>query len=271
MSLYIVERGQGPAILLVHGSAADAEAFTIPLALLSDEKGERPHRVVAYDRRGTRRSALSAAEQGEQGPTVEDHAEDAARIISERGLAPALAVGSSFGAVVALELARRHRSSLRGIALMEPPISASDTDPAVPDGFWAEFEEHRTAGGPEASAEYFLRRVLGDGFARLTEAHLRRALSHAEAIRLDARALERYRVRYDTLSTLGVPTLLLGGARSPAYFAKTMDALEKALGPWCLRRQTLSAGHMMYAEAARSFRDAIFDFERLLSSTSSRG
>ncbi|MBI2376989.1 MAG: alpha/beta hydrolase [Deltaproteobacteria bacterium] len=259
--LHVVERGtEGPTILLIHGSAADADAFTIPLALLSGgARGGRPHRVVAYDRRGTSRSP-----QGDSPPSLASHAADSAGLIERLQLAPCLAIGSSFGAVVALELARRRPELLRGVVLAEPPLAASDSEPRVPDGFWETFDARQHESGSEAAAEHFLRTVLGDAFDRLSETHKARALSHGIAIRNDARALEAYSPRYDTLSSLGVPVMLLGGDRSPEYFRRTLDALERALGRWCVLRMSLSAGHMMYAEAARAFREAILVFESAL-------
>ena len=73
-------------MLLIHGSAADHTTWSIQLASPSRER----FTLIAYDRRA-------------DATTVEEHAADAAARTSD---GPRSIVGSSFGAVVALELVR---------------------------------------------------------------------------------------------------------------------------------------------------------------------
>lgn len=109
------ERGEGPAVLLVHGMAQTA-------APLLAEAGEQPGvRLVAYDRRGY---GASGAPEPFGGTTVEEQGEDAAAVLHRLDLAPAVVVGDGFGALVALDLLQRHRALVRAAVLRDPPVFA---------------------------------------------------------------------------------------------------------------------------------------------------
>jgi len=243
--MHVAVHGAGPSLLLVHGSAADADAWSIQRTALGNR-----FRVITYDRRGTSRSPLPA---GVTTYSVGEHADDAARVIEEHGAGPLVAVGSSFGGVVVLELARRRPDLLRGAVLCEPPLPPSDDGPSVPDSFRTEFHRRRREQGGPAAGEHFLRTVLGDAaFEKIPRAWRDRACNLHEQIALDSDALAAYRVGYATLGEVHVPILLLGGDRSAAYFEPTLAALAAALP--AARRVTLrGAGHMMHADAARQF------------------
>jgi pimeloyl-ACP methyl ester carboxylesterase len=172
-----------------------------------------------------------------------------------------LAVGSSFGAVVVLECARRHPERLRGMVLCEPPLPPSDDAPPVPDGFLADLDRRAEEAGGPAAAEMFLRMVLGDAaFERMPHAFRGRATAQWPPLRSDCHALGAYRVRYAELGRIAVPALLLGGDRSAPYFRVTLEALAASLGH--ARLESLAgAGHMMHAEAHRSFHEKLLAFD----------
>ena len=227
--------------MLVHGSAADRSTWSIQLA--SAALRER-FELVAYDR--TPR------------PEVSDHAADLAAVIGEGRV---IAVGSSFGAVIVLECARRRPELLRGMVLCEPPLPPSDDAPPVPDGFLAELDARAAEAGGAAAAEMFLRMVLGDAaFERMPRLYRERATAQWEPLRADCHALGAYHVRYAELGRVTVPALLLGGDRSAPYFRPTLEALSRALGR--ARLEILAgAGHMMHADAHRSFHDKLLAFD----------
>ena len=238
-------------ILFVHGSAADHTTWTIQLASSLRER----FALVAYDRRGTGGSNAAT----DATPSVEAHADDAAALAAEAG-APVIAVGSSFGAVIVLDLIRRYPDRVRGAVLCEPPLAPSDAAPTTPAGFHEKFDAIAAAEGGEAAAEFFLRTVLGDpAYDRIPRAFQARSKALWRAIRADSHALGAYRPRYADLGAVTTPILLLGGDRSAPYFRPTLDALAAALG--AARLEVLAgAGHMMHAEAARSFNARVAAF-----------
>lgn len=239
-SLHVVRAGAGPRILLIHGSAADHTTWSIQLASALRER----FTLIAYDRRADAAS-------------VEEHAADAIELFGdERGLV----IGSSFGAVIALEVVRRHGARVAGAVLVEPPMAASDDHPAAPAAFLAEYDRRAAEQGGPAAAELFLRMVLGDAvFERMPRAYQDRAKAKWAEIRADSAALIAYRPRYQELARIVVPVLLLGGDRSAPYFRPTLEALRAALGDARLE-VVANAGHMLHAEAHRRFAELIETF-----------
>lgn len=242
-------------MLFIHGSAADNTTWTIQRAGLRDKL-----RLITYDRRGTGSSPLPA---GVEFLTIEQHAADAAELIARyaRG-GPVVACGSSFGGVVALEVARSRPELLRGAMLLEPPLASSDDAPSIPEHFLHRFDEIAAREGGPAGAEYFLRQVVGDvAFERMPKKFQERSKALYAPIRQDIAALGRYPVRYGELSAIQVPILLLGGERSASFYRPTLEALQQSLGN--ARLEILSAaGHMMHAEAHRRFNQRVVEFVR---------
>ncbi len=234
--LHVVRAGSGPRLLLVHGSAADHTTWSIQLASGLRERFE----LVAYDRRIA--------------DSVTEHADDALALTDD----DTVVVGSSFGAVIALEVIRRRR--LRGAVLIEPPMGASDDAPAAPAAFLVEYDRRMAEQGGPAAAEFFLRTVLGDvAFDRMPRAFQDRSKQKFAEIRADSAALIAYRPRYAELGAVTTPVLLLGGERSAAYFRPTLDALFGAL-PDARLEIVPGAGHMLHAEAHRRFADVLVAF-----------
>src|SRR4051812_15389764 len=103
------ERGSGPPVLLVHGTAARLWGAAI------DELAPCG-RVIDYDRRSFGASVHPPpADLGR-------HREDAAALLRALDLPPALVVGWSIGGVVALDLAIEHPELVRALVLIEPPL-----------------------------------------------------------------------------------------------------------------------------------------------------
>lgn len=239
-ALRAVRAGDGPRILLIHGSAADHTTWSIQLA--SKALAER-FTLIAFDRRA-------------DVTTVEAHADDAVSLLD----APAVVVGSSFGAVVALDVLRRYPDRCRGAILIEPPMGASDDAPAAPAAFLAAYDQRMAEQGGPAAAELFLRTVLGEAaFERMPRAYRERSMSKFLEIRADSEALLAYRPRYAELGAVHLPVQLLGGERSAAYFRPTLDALTRAL-PRAEVEVIPGAGHMLHAEAHRRFAEILTAF-----------
>jgi pimeloyl-ACP methyl ester carboxylesterase len=238
--MHVVRVGQGPRVLLIHGSAADHTSWAIQLASPLRER----FTLVAYDRRA-------------DATTVEEHAADAAEVLARER---ALVVTSSFGAVVALELIRTRPELCVGAVMIEPPMGAADDIPAAPAPFLAEFDRLVAREGGPAAGEFFLRTVLGDAaFDRIPRAYQDRSKQKWAEIRADSAALLAYRPRYAELGAIDVPVLLVGGERSASYFRPTLEALARAL-PRARIEIVAGAGHMLHAEAPRRFAELVTTF-----------
>ena len=229
-------------MLLVHGSAADHTSWQVQLASPLRER----FTMIAYDRRA-------------EATRVEEHAADAAEVLADQR---AMIVGSSFGAVVSLELMRTRPELCAGAVLIEPPMAASDDALAAPAEFLAEFDRRAAEQGGEAAGEFFLRAVLGDDtFDRIPKAFQDRSKAKWREIRADSAALLTYKPRYAELANVRVPVQLVGGDRSAAYFRPTLQALAAAL-PDTRTEIIKNAGHMLHVEARTSFEDMLIRFAK---------
>lgn len=250
--LHVVTRGAGPDVVLVHGSASDADGWTTVFAHLASELT-----LWAYDRRGTDRSPLPP---GRMTYGVDDHARDLIALFEARIGRPAVVVGSSFGAVVALHAARLEPAWFRGLVLCEPPLPPTDRDPPVPDDFMDELLRQRDEVSGEAAGRFFLRRVLGDdAFARMRPSWVERCAALWPQIILDCQALQDHPPRYAELAKIQTPALLVGGARSAAYFPPALAALERGL-PNARRVEVAGAGHMIHSDRPAEFNTALRGF-----------
>jgi pimeloyl-ACP methyl ester carboxylesterase len=215
VALNVVERGSGPAVLLVHGIASDAQA----LGPVAEALAPRA-RVIAYDRRGY---GDSGAPEPYHGTTVEEQAEDAAALLRALDPGPALVCGDGFGALVALDLAKRHRPLVAGAVLSNPPLFMF-----VPEATeqlaaqHAELEEALRVGGPEAGVEAWLGgRVQGEELERAKSAH--------RAFFADYAGLASWPASRRDLRALDVPAVVLTGPWSPPHIVAAAEALAGLL------------------------------------------
>ena len=105
-SLAYEERGEGPTTLFVHGIGCDRHVWR-------DVHFEG--RAVVYDRRAY---GESGAPEPYGATSVEEQAEDAVQLLGE----PAVVVGHSLGALVALDLMRRRPELVTSAVVAEPPL-----------------------------------------------------------------------------------------------------------------------------------------------------
>lgn len=239
-----LRRGSGPPALLIHGAAASAATWTLQLHSLDDR-----FTLLAYDRRVG------------QGITTGDHAADAAALLArEAPGAPALVIGSSYGGVVALELACRAPDRVAALVLCEPPLPPGPFVPSAPAGYGCHFDRLVATAGGERAAEMFLRSVLGDAaFAAIPGRYRRDLCATWRQIRSDMFSLGSYRVDHARLAAIRHPVLLLAGERSPAFLATCLDALALVL-PGARRAVIPRAGHSMHIDNHRAFRAAVLEF-----------
>jgi pimeloyl-ACP methyl ester carboxylesterase len=215
--------GQGPPLVLVHGTGADRTRWAPVLGRL----GER-FTVCAMDRRGRGASG--------DGPVyaIEREFEDVAAVVDAIGETVYL-LGHSLGAVCSLE-ALLLTDRVKRAVLYEPPFTL---DKVTVEAKTVDLLDAQIAKGDrEAMLLTFYRDVV-----RMPESELAKMkslpswqgrLASAHTIPREQRiyvlgAPEQYRLRAERFASVRVPTLLLLGGNSPPSAKASIDAVHAAV------------------------------------------
>lgn len=151
--LHYVDKGQGPAIVMVHGLAGQLRNFSYAVL----ERLTADYRVILVDRPG---SGYSTADPGTT-PGLIAQGAMIAELITTLGLDQPLVVGHSMGGAVALALALDHPELVRGLGLIAPLTQMQDS---VPDSF-------RGLARVPQSARLFFAQTIGTPLSKLTAQH----------------------------------------------------------------------------------------------------
>lgn len=212
--------GEGPPLVLVHGTTADHTRWNPLLPYLE------PHATVhAVDRRGRGASGDGADYD------VAREFEDVAAVIDTIANASGSAVdvlGHSFGGICAFGAAAL-TANVRSLVLYEPPM---DPDAfALPPDVAARLDALLTAGDREAVLEAFIREVVGmpeHEFVRYRALPAWRArVAAAHTIPREATAIPV--LDPTQAAAITAPTLLLLGGDSPDRMRSATEAIAAAL------------------------------------------
>lgn len=203
------ERGEGPALVLLHGWPLDSREWCRQLEGLSDE-----FRVVAWDAPGAGRSS-----DPPEGSRLSDWADWLAEFIEILDLGPAHVGGLSFGGGLALELFRRHPEVVRSLILMSAYAGWGGSLPAEEVQQRLELTRRNTQLPASQWVPAWIDTLLPDGSSSQVadELAMMPADLHRAATRTALQAFAEADLS-DTLAQVDVPTLLLYGeldVRSP--------------------------------------------------------
>jgi pimeloyl-ACP methyl ester carboxylesterase len=142
-TLYYETRGSGPVLLLIAGGGTDAGVFEDVAGFLAHN-----YTVVTYDPRGNSRSPLDGPPTDQQ---IEVHSDDARRLLETVTTGPAAVLGTSSGAIVALDLIGRHPAKVTKVVAHEPPLLEVLPDAAKWHAFHDDvYETYRREGAASA-------------------------------------------------------------------------------------------------------------------------
>ena len=247
IDLYYEEFGGGVPILLIHPAGSTAATWGSVVEVLAEVGW-----VIVYDRRGYARSG------GEPVRSMSTHTADAAALLEYLRTPPAVVVGTSAGAAIAVDLAVRRPDLVQAVIAHEFP--------------WR-FTRHLPSGSQVVAlakiASFALRRRDSDA----VEALLRSAYTYREGGsawdafpeewrrvgRQNARpALADFRNSIGTypsagdLASVKVPVVCSYGARSPKAMLRLVQSLAAAI-PTARTYEIEAAGHAAPFDATSNF------------------
>jgi pimeloyl-ACP methyl ester carboxylesterase len=245
--LYYEVSGAGVPILLIHPAGATASTWGSAVGELA-----RIGRVIAYDRRGYARSGGGSAR------SILVHTADAVAILEFLQSSPAVIVGTSAGAAIAVDLAVRRPDLLQAVVAHEFPWrfarhlpAASQVKALAAIGSLALRRRYGDAAETLLRAAYTYRdgRSAWDAFP---EEWRRAGRDNAKAALADFRnSIADYPSASD-LATVEVPVVCTYGARSPTSMIRLVRSLADAI-PTGSTRQIDGAGHAAPFDATTNF------------------
>jgi len=245
--LQALVRGQGPALVFIHGWAASQKFWQYQVRYFAAR-----YRTVTYDLRGHGES-----EKPLEGYTVPDHASDLARLIAQLHLSTPILVGHSFGGMIALQYALSHPSDIKALVL----VGAS---PHPVTSRWQRFQITVLGWIIRLSRKQAAKITKGQLFAPETDDRVIDWVN-SDSLRTPKRvvlacleATKRFNV-IDRIREIAVPTLLVRGqydrATSPALIAHMVRVM-----PHAARVNVKGAGHNCMLEQPDRFNAALNAF-----------
>ena len=251
--LYYEELGEGVPILLIHPAGSTASTWgsaTVELA--------RVGRVIAYDRRGYARSG------GEPAYSMSTHTADAAALLDSLRVQPAVVVGTSAGAAIAVDLAVRRPYLVRSVVAHEFPWRFTRHLPAFPQvAGLARIGWFALRGRPSDAAEALLRSAYtyrdgGSAWDAFPEEWRRIGRDNARSALADFRNSIRAYPSATDLANVEVPVVCSYGARSPDTMFRLVRLLAAAI-PTARLQRIEGAGHAAPYDATTNFVQLIAD------------
>jgi pimeloyl-ACP methyl ester carboxylesterase len=245
-NFYYEEKGEGSPILLIHPAGSTASTWG---ALAGDLAGAG--RVIAYDRRGYSRSG------GETVRSAPVHALDAAALLEALEARPAVAVGTSAGATIALELAIRRPDLVRTVVIHEAAWRAMRHSSASALGTLARMQWLAWRGRYPEAAETLLRFVYayrdgGSAWDAFPEQWRRIARENGRSVVADLWATMGGHPRPRDLAKITAPVVCTYGSRSYGYMRSITHSLAQAI-PTASVREIDGAAHAVPFDAPGSF------------------
>jgi pimeloyl-ACP methyl ester carboxylesterase len=216
--------GSGPPLIIVDGAFCYRENG--PATELASQLAQH-FTVFTYDRRGR-------GESGDTAPyAVEREIEDLRAVAREAGATPFVVGISSGGALILRAVASG--VSVKGIALYEPPYLAGDNGPHSFEDARNRLQSLISAGDRGEAVSFFMTDVYGAPRAFVFAMPLlmpnawKRNKLVVHTVPYDLTILDDRSVLNERSSSISVPTLVIGGEKSPKILRDSVTAVANAL------------------------------------------
>lgn len=255
-SLYFEEQGQGPPLVLVHGTGASAHAWDLVVADLA-----KNFRTIVYDRRGHQRSTGTPPPMKHY---FEQHGEDLLVLLEKLDVPPAIILGWSAGSFAVLHAALSSRGRMTRLVLYEPPLHAKKHINWTMVKTFAAVGFNRALGRPGRAAEVFRKMVMAYSDGRNTHDGLsdelrRQFETDTQALLIELSAGTGEELSVATLqSGISIPVTLLSGELSPQMFISATQRLQ-GIFPEASTVVIPGANHLAQFDEPQAFVKAVFD------------
>jgi pimeloyl-ACP methyl ester carboxylesterase len=245
--LYYEDVGHGVPVLLIHPAGSTASTW----GSVTDDLA-RIGRVIAYDRRGYARSG------GEPVRPMSIHTGDAAALLDSLRTGPAVVVGTSAGAAIAVDLAVRRPDLTRAVVAHEFPWRFTRHLPsAFQVAALARIGSLTLRRRQRDAAEELLRSAYtyvdgGTAWDAFPEEWRQVGRDNAGAALADFRNSIRAYPSARELASIEVPVVCSYGARSPKNMCGLVQALASGI-PTATTRELEAAGHAAPFDAPEEF------------------
>ena len=215
------DRGEGTPLLFVHGVGTSGALWQGDLNELVTDC-----RVIVYDRRGYGGSSKSPRDWA-------SHREDAAALLEKLRAKPAVVVGYSGGAMIALDLALQRPELLRALVLLDPAVNLKHCLTPGLIGHMSTARLLNRLGRPRRGAEHWLRYVSGypsggSAFDRAPVERRQALLGAAGGIFADADS-GLGNVPEDRLGRIEIPTTIIDCSLSPSFLRRSCGRLRELM------------------------------------------
>ena len=250
VTLAVDTRGDGPALLLVHGFPLDHSLWAHQVATLAR------WRRIAPDLRGA-----GVSDAPDAGYSMTAYADDLVRLLDRLHVERAVVAGLSMGGYVAFEMLRRHRARIMGLILVD---TRADADTAEGRKARDSLIEVARTEGAASVADRMVPRLLGRS-SQLTQpqvVHQVRAMVERTPVAGLVGALGAMRDRPDStplLPTIDVPTLVVVGAEDEVTPPAASRAMAAVI-PSAAMTTIPGAGHLSPLESPTAVTRVMAEF-----------
>lgn len=246
---YIVERGSGSAIVLIHGLGADINRFQSNIDALA-----QTHRVIAIDLVGFGRS-----DKPDISYRIQLFTDQIKAVLDDRDIGKTTLVGNSMGGLVSLQFAKQNPERVNKLVLVAPAFVFG-----LPDGVSAEKLAQAAAPSTQDEMTQYLDRIYHKAVSEeIIQAELRykqsigdtktiQKVAESLAANLDVFTLE-------SIATITTPTLLIHGV-SDGVVPITLSQKLAELMPDARLVEFSKSGHWPQLEQADMFNGHVLDF-----------
>ena len=204
------------------------------------------HPTVAYDRRGYANSVGMP-----RAVSFDDHVNDLLSVVDGQ---PSVLVGHSYGGNVALAVAARQPELVSAMVVFEAPMSWEPWWPSTAGSSTLAVGE---AEGPEAAAESFMRRIVGDRtWEKLSERTKADRRAEGQALLFDLAGLRGRGCPYD-VGAIRCPTAVAHGELSLAHQIESSVILHERLSCKRVLHCVEGAGHGAHSSHPDAFANLV--------------